>query len=106
MPSSDSLAVVFMPARSEPVPGSVMAMAVIMSPETKEGSQRRFCSSLPYLRMYGRHSAVCTLQPPKLTPARAHSSVITALNLKLVSPAPPYSSGTSMPKTPSSPSFL
>ncbi len=106
MPSSESLAVVFMPARSEPVPGSVMAMAVIMSPETKGGSQRRFCSSVAYLRKYGRHSAVWTPEPPKLTPARAHSSVMTALNLKLVWPAPPYSSGTSMPKTPSSPSFL
>ncbi len=49
MPSSDSLAVVFIPARSEPVPGSVMAIAVIISPETKAGSQRFFCSSEPYL---------------------------------------------------------
>ena len=47
MPSSDSFAVVFMPARSEPVPGSVIAMAHIISPVTNLGSQRFFCSSVP-----------------------------------------------------------
>ena len=43
--------------------------------------------------------------PPKLTPARAVSSFSTELYLYESMPAPPYSSGTSMPKTPSSPSF-
>lgn len=46
---------------------------------------------------------MCTPLLPKLTPARAHSSVTTALNFQPVMPAPPYSSGTSMPKMPSSP---
>ena len=46
MPSSDSLAVVFMPARSEPVPGSVIAIANMISPVTNPGSQRCFCSSV------------------------------------------------------------
>ncbi|SQA26331.1 Uncharacterised protein [Streptomyces griseus] len=41
-----SSAVVRMPWRSEPAPGSVMAMAVTVSPEQKPGSQRRFCSSV------------------------------------------------------------
>ena len=38
-----------MPARSEPVPGSVIAIANIISPEMNPGSQRFFCSSVPSL---------------------------------------------------------
>ena len=33
--------------RSEPVPGSLIAMAPTSSPVTIAGSQRRFCSSVP-----------------------------------------------------------
>ncbi|GAA3076087.1 hypothetical protein GCM10020254_19990 [Streptomyces goshikiensis] len=44
--SPRSSAVVRIPWRSEPAPGSVIAMAVIVSPEQKPGSQRRFCSSV------------------------------------------------------------
>jgi len=33
-------------ARSEPVPGSVLAMAVMSFPEAIPGSQRSFCSSV------------------------------------------------------------
>ncbi len=33
-------------ARSEPMPGSVMAMAVMSSPEQMPGSHRAFCSSV------------------------------------------------------------
>ena len=40
-------AVVRIACRSLPVPGSVMAMAVITSPLAMRGSQVRFCSSLP-----------------------------------------------------------
>ena len=43
-----------------------------------------------------------TMDPPSETPAREVSSIITASYLKVFRPAPPYSSGTSMPKTPSS----
>lgn len=105
MPSSESLAVVFMPARSDPVPGSVMAIAYMDLPETKSGSQRFFCSSVAYALRYGRQSRTCTPEPPKEMPARAVSSYRTASNLKDSSPAPPYSSGTSMPKMPSSASL-
>lgn len=87
------------------MPGSVMAMAYMVSPVTKPGSQRFFCSSVAYAFTYGRQSATCTDEPPKETPARAHSSETIAWNLKDSSPAPPYSSGTSMPKMPSSPSL-
>jgi len=44
-----STAVVRMPCRSEPAPGSVIAIAVIVSPVTQPGSQRRFCSSVARL---------------------------------------------------------
>jgi hypothetical protein len=47
------MAVVARAARSEPVPGSVMAMAVMSSPDTHPGSQRRLCSSFPNSWMYG-----------------------------------------------------
>ena len=40
-------AVVRIACRSLPVPGSVMAIAVITSPLAMRGSQARFCSSLP-----------------------------------------------------------
>ena len=40
-------AVVRMAARSEPVPGSVMATAVMMSPVAQPGSHFAFCSSVP-----------------------------------------------------------
>ena len=33
-------------AGGEPVPGSVIAIAVMISPEQNPGSQRRFCSSV------------------------------------------------------------
>ena len=39
-------AFVWMPCRSEPVPGSVIAIAVMISPEQNPGSQRCFCSSV------------------------------------------------------------
>ena len=37
------------PCRSDPAPGSDIAMAVIISPLTKGGSQRSFCSSVARL---------------------------------------------------------
>ncbi len=40
------MAVVAIEARSDPMPGSVMAMAVISSPEAMPGSHRARCSSV------------------------------------------------------------
>ena len=94
-----------MPARSEPVPGSVIAMANIVSPEMNPGIHRFFCSSVPSVSRYGRQSATWAPEPPKDTPARAVSSLSIAENLKDSTPAPPYSSGTSMPNRPSSASL-
>ena len=45
--SPSRIAVACIEARSEPTPGSVIAIAVISSPATIPGSQRWRCSSLP-----------------------------------------------------------
>ena len=68
-----------MPCRSLPAPGSVIAMAVMVSPETQPGSQRRFCSSVPRLVRYGTMMSVCTGKPGPLAPARVISSASTML---------------------------
>ncbi|MNO08589.1 hypothetical protein D3C81_2313220 [compost metagenome] len=39
------------PCRSEPVPGSVMAIEQITSPDAIRGSHLCFCSSVPLARM-------------------------------------------------------
>ena len=62
------------PCRSLPAPGSVIAIAVIVSPDTHPGSQRCFCSSVPMLVMYGTMMSVCTENPGPLAPARVCSS--------------------------------
>ena len=46
-PLPDFFAVVLMPCRSDPAPGSVIAIAEISSPDAMRGSQRFFCSSVP-----------------------------------------------------------
>ena len=59
-----------MAARSEPVPGSVMAMAVMSSPEQIPGSQRAFCSSSVPVRKYGRQTLLWRV---KQAPLRHHA---------------------------------
>ena len=63
------------------MPGSVMAMAVISSPEQMPGSQRSFCSSVHSERKYGRQMSLCSVQPSPaaLTPPRWTSSAMTRL---------------------------
>ncbi len=68
-----------MPCRSEPAPGSVIAIAEISSPETSPGSQRRFCSSVPRVEMYGTMMSVCTAKPGPEAPTREASSASTML---------------------------
>ena len=48
--SPSRIAVVVIEARSEPMPGSVMAMAVMSSPDAMPGNHRAFCSSLVSVR--------------------------------------------------------
>ena len=85
-----------MPARSDPVPGSVIAIAVMRVPSVMPGSQRCFCSSLQYSRKYGRQTSLCSVRPTPKPPSdsRKHSSLSTTLKRKSSTPAPPYSSAT------------
>ena len=82
--SPSRIAVVAIPARSEPVPGSVMATAVISSPEAIPGSQRLACSSLQYSMKYGVQMSLCSVSPSPAPPipAAASSSASTTLNRK------------------------
>ena len=50
---------VLMPCRSLPVPGSVIAIAVIISPVQNLGSQRCFCSSVVSRSRYGAMMSLC-----------------------------------------------
>ena len=104
VPSSFRCARVVMPVRSDPVPGSVIAIAVMRVPFAIPGSQRCFWSSVAYDRMYGVTTSWWTRSVPRLVAARAVSSVRIALYLKVsVCPPPPYSSGICRPMRPSSP---
>ena len=58
--SPDSTAVVLIAARSLPVFGSVIAIAVMMSPETQPGRYFRFCSSVANETMYGTMMSLCS----------------------------------------------
>ncbi len=93
-------AVVRRPCRSEQAPGSVMAIAVIISPRTNGGSHRFFCSSVVRSSRYGAITSLCRVKPTPLAPARVSSSPTTQLNRKSVLPPPPYCSGTSVPSSP------
>ena len=80
-------AVVRSPCRSEPAPGSLMAMAVIISPVTNGGSQRCFCSSVVRRSRYGATTSLCSVKPTPLAPARVSSSPIDALVAEVRDPA-------------------
>ncbi len=83
-----------MPARSLPAPGSVIAIATIVSPLMMPGSQRCFCSSLPGALKYGPTTSFCSAQGRgRPLPTWGVSSSMTALNRKSSDPPPPNSSG-------------
>ncbi len=66
-----------MPCRSRPVPGSVIAIAVIISPVQNFGSQRCFCSSLASSSKYGATMSLCSPKPiPLYRPAVVSSVMI------------------------------
>ncbi len=72
-------AVVLSPCRSEPAPGSLIAIAVIISPVTNGGSQRCFCSSVVRSSRYGAMTSLCSVKPTPLPPTRVTSSLTTQL---------------------------
>ncbi len=78
--SPSRTAVVFSAARSEPPLGSVMPIAVRISPEQKPGSQRCCCSSVVRCTRYGATmSAWMPTQEGSAMLTFASSSVNTAL---------------------------
>ena len=72
-------AVVRRPCRSDPAPGSVIAMAVMSSPLVNGGSQRSFCSSVVSASRYGAMTSLCSGKPTPLAPTRTSSSWTTQL---------------------------
>ena len=68
-------------ARSEPIPGSVMATAVIASPEQIVGNHRRFCSSFVRSRKYGIATSLWSVIPRPAPPAPALA--ISSLMMRL-----------------------
>src|ERR1700733_12441050 len=91
-----------MACRSEPAPGSLMAIAHTRSPETSFGSQRSFCSSVPCNTMYGVTMTLCkpSAKPARLWRATTSSSTSS---WRKSAPGPPYSSGTSTTRNPATP---
>src|SRR5450631_2683059 len=83
-------AVLLSAARSEPPLGSVIAIAVIVVPEQKPGSQRCFCSCVPSSTRYGATQSVWI---PKQEDAAAlnleSSSAKIALKRKSPAAEPP-----------------
>ena len=91
---------------SDPLPDSVSANAASSSPAASGGTRRAICSSLPWL-MIGSVPALVWTATVTPTPASARlSSSSTRMYVRKSVPAPPNSSGTHTPISPSSPSSV
>src|SRR6266511_321861 len=89
-------------ATSDPAPGSVSPKHASFSPFAWGTSQRCLCSSLPYRRSESEFKPTCTeMSVRKAASPRSISSHASASATKS-SPAPPYSSGITIPSSPSS----
>ena len=86
LPSLIALVCTF--ARSEPVPGSVIAMPRMTSPEIAPGRYFCFCASVPNSVMYGMQMSECSdiISPCARTYA---SSSMTIASYRKSAPAPP-----------------
>ena len=90
---------------SEPTSGSDSANAPIVSPRASRGTNRDFCSSVPHARIGSVVALVCTATVTP-TPASARDSCSsTRMYDRKSAPAPPYSSGTHTPISPTSASL-
>src|SRR5215218_3354059 len=89
-----------MPRRSDPAPGSDIAMAQIVSADVTPGSQRSRCSGVVRSRRYGAMMSLSSPKYPLAAPVCATSSESTAFKRKSESPAPPSSSGAENPSSP------
>ena len=72
--SPSRTAVVRMPARSDPAPGSLIAIAVTISPVQNPGSHRLRCSSVVRSVRYGATTSLCSPKPSPVVPAVMISS--------------------------------
>src|SRR5581483_3981706 len=84
--SPSRLAVVRMPATSEPASGSVIAKQPIFSPETSGGMNFFFCSSLPNCKIVTAGPICMLIATRRALCARAISSVISTMAKKPSSP--------------------
>ena len=100
-----SLARVRVAAASDPPSGSVRPNAASARPATRSGSQRCFCSELPkvMIGVIPRPTPADSVIPQDWS-TRPSSSIATHRLVKSP-PAPPYSSGTTRPNSPRSPSL-
>ena len=102
--SPSRLAVVRMPATSEPAPGSDTPTAVMHSPEVMRGMYLAFCAAVPAWCKCGLAMSVCTstvmMKPAKVDCDKASANT----KLAMASAPPPPSSGSYIkPSKPASP---
>ena len=90
---------------SDPDSGSVSANAPIWSPRASGGTNRARCSSVPNPRIGSVTALVCTATVTPTPASARESSSSTRMYETKSAPAPPYSSGTQTPISPSSASF-
>src|SRR3954468_1773821 len=101
-PSPSRRADVRIEATSDPAPGSVSPKHASFSPRACGARYRCFCSSDPYRSSESEFSPTCTeISVRKAASPRSISSHASASATKS-SPAPPYSSGITIPSSPSS----
>src|SRR5438128_10209526 len=96
-------AVVRIPAASDPLPASVRPQAASFLPEAMSGMNRRRSSSDPNRRMCEVPSPLCEATVSASDPSQRAISSTTIARLTVSSCEPPSSSGTAMPRSPSSP---
>ncbi len=90
-------AVVVMLWELVPASGSVIANAIVPVPSAMPGSQRCFCSSVPYLAITVPQIAGLTTIISSGQPCAASSSQTAAMS-PMPPPPPPYSSGMLIPR--------
>ena len=104
-PSPSGVAEVRSEPASEPASGSVRANAPSSSPRASGGTKRDRCSSVPKVRIGSVTALVCTATVTPTPASARESSSSTRMYETKSAPAPPYSSGTQTPISPSSASF-
>ncbi|MCO5556200.1 hypothetical protein L7F22_009745 [Adiantum nelumboides] len=92
-----------MPATSDPVPGSVTAIAATASPEAIGPSQRRCWSGLPWRTRWGAAMYPLTSAVTAIPPVALLSSSASSATARASASEPPCSSGVTSPSRPAAP---